>query len=88
MLLGDTPRTVDEAELLGWTGLELHCNGCRILTYIDWPRIRRRSGYRKLTEIRDRLVCSKCGQKPARVLLHRTVILSPKGAPTSERLDF
>jgi hypothetical protein len=88
MLLSDTPRTIDEAELAGWTELELGCPGCRILTYISWPRIRRTSGYRLLADIKARLVCQRCGKKPDRVVLHRTVYRTPMGPPESERMAF
>jgi len=88
MLTSDLPRTVDEAELAGWTDLELNCEGCRMLTYISWPRLRRRTGYRKLVDIKPRLVCSHCGKRPAQVWLHRTVIDAPLGTPHGERLEL
>lgn len=88
MLAGDKPRTVDEAELAGWDGLELNCGTCRFLTTIPWHRIRRRSGYRKLDEIKERLRCQRCGTKPLHVWLHRDVRPHLLGPPQSERMEL
>jgi hypothetical protein len=87
MIVRETPRTVDEAELAGWGGLETHCGVCRMITVVSWPRIRRRSGHRKLAEIKLRLRCSKCRTAPETVALHRTVN-HVRGSPSVERLPL
>jgi hypothetical protein len=88
MLTGDLPRTVDEAELAGWDGLEIQCAACRSLYILGWHHIRRRSGYRKLGEIKQRLRCRRCRVPPEKVALVRTVILRPGGTPKSETVTF
>ena len=86
MPASDMPRTVDEAELAGGDGLAVSCNACRATYIVHWHLIRRRSGYRKLKEIKQRLVCRKCRITPARVALHRVSYPVEGGSPQSEEL--
>ena len=88
MLTSELPRTVDEAELAGWEGLEIHCAACRAVYIVGWHHIRRRSGYRKLTEIKQRLRCRRCRIPPERVFLVRTAVGKPGGTPKPERMPL
>ena len=87
MIAGDKPRTVDEAELAGWLGLQIDCDACRIITQVAWPMIRRRSGYRVLREIKERLVCRKCRHKPQTVELYR-IEHHGRGSPSTETMGI
>lgn len=84
---GDTPRTIDDAELAGWAELELSCDGCRQLSYLPFDHLRKRTRHRVLADIRARLVCRRCGRKPARIWLHRTVS-THFGGPESRTLEI
>jgi hypothetical protein len=84
MIGGEKPRTVDEAELAGWDGLETDCGTCRILGVLPWSVIRRRSGHRKLSTIKERLVCQHCRKRPENVWLTRRVNRG-QGSPTTEK---
>ena len=84
MIVGEKPRTVDEAELAGWDGLEAHCPVCRLISVLPWSLIRRRSGRRKLSEIKERLVCQCCRKRPEAVWLTRRVNRG-HGSPTTEK---
>ncbi len=88
MLTSDLPRTVDEAELAGWEGLEVACAACRCTYIVPWHRIRRRTGHRKLLEIKQRLVCEKCRIPPERVSLTRTTYPVASGSPKMDRLEI
>ena len=84
MIVGQKPRTVDEAEVAGWDGLETDCATCRILSVLPWSVMRRRSGHQKLVDIKERLVCQQCRKRPATVWLTRRVNQG-HGSPATER---
>jgi hypothetical protein len=84
MIVGQKPRTVDEAELAGWDGLETDCGTCSILSVLPWSVIRRRSGHRKLDAIKERLVCQRCRKRPSGVWLTRRVNRG-HGSPATEK---
>jgi hypothetical protein len=84
MIVGQKPRTIDEAELAGWDGLETDCVTCRILSVLSWSVIRRRSGHRKLSAIKGRLVCQRCRKRPTSVWLTRRVNRG-HGSPVHEK---
>jgi hypothetical protein len=73
MIVGQKPRTIDEAELAGWDSLETDCGTCRILAVDPWAVIRRRSGHRKLSAIKERLVCHRYRKRPSKVWLTRRI---------------
>lgn len=66
MTYGSHIRTIDDASLAGWNALSATCCGIAIL---QWGYLRRRTRYRKLSDIVPRLRCSKCGKPPLRVAL-------------------
>ena len=88
MLTSDLPRTIDEAELAGWEGFEIACAACRYSYIVPWHRIRRRTGHRKLSAIKQRLVCEKCRIPPERVVLIRRVYPAAEGSPESDKLEI
>jgi hypothetical protein len=55
---------------------------------VPWHRIRRRTGHRKLAEIKQRLVCEKCRIPPERVSLSRTIYPVASGPPKLDRLEI
>lgn len=87
MLTSDLPRTIDEAELAGWQGLDLVCTACRSTVVIPWPLLKRRTKRRDLSEIKARLTCERCGAPPAKVSLTRS---EPQGhgSPASRKLEI
>lgn len=84
MLTPDSiPRTIDDAELIGWEGLTITCR-CHIAV-MSWPLLRRVQRYRRQDEIKERLVCSKCGSAPSEVTLHRSYLRVPNSVPETEK---
>lgn len=83
MLTSDKPRNIDEAELAGWEGLRIDCSACNVVYLVGWATIRRRSGYRRLPEIKERLVCRTCGHKPRDVTLYRIEAHGRDGSPST-----
>ena len=62
------PKTIDEAELAGWHGLQITHACCRHgTTVLPWARLRSRQRYRRLDEIVARLVCEHCRTPPVAV---------------------
>jgi hypothetical protein len=86
----DPPRTIDDAGLLGWEGLQVECD--HGATIIWWQMLRRMTRYRRLDEIAERLVRRECRCKPRRVLLYgqfaQTALTTPqpKTAGLNERV--
>ncbi len=78
-----TPETIDDAELLGWEGLHL-TRQCHI-SVMSWPLLRRSQRYRRLDEIKERLVCSKCGSAPKTVALFRMYVPKPGAVPAQKK---
>ncbi len=77
------PETIDDAELLGWHGLHVTCR-CHI-SVMSWPLLRRSVRYQRLVEIKERLVCSKCGSKPTGVALYRSYLPQPGAVPARKK---
>lgn len=71
MLTSDDPQTIDQAELLGWQGLSIVCDTCRVNTILPFRMLRRQTRRWKLAEIAERLVCQRCKGRPASVALSR-----------------
>jgi len=66
---GDWMRvTIDDAEIAGWPWLKVTC-GCKV-ALLPWRLIRRRTRYRRLGEIIERLRCESCGHPPRDVSLY------------------
>ena len=84
----DAPRTIDDAELHGWQGLEACCPACGGTTMILWARLRRTTTRRCLADIAPRLRCERCGTLPERVSLSALMTWSGTGAPASVRSDL
>lgn len=80
----DAPRTIDDAEMLGWQGLEAHCTACGGASMILWVRLRRTTTRRHLADIAPRLRC-RCGALPERVAL---AVTTWDGVPASVRSDL
>ena len=60
--------TIDDAELAGWMWLKITCR-CGIVC-MPWRLLRKRSRYRRLGEITERLRCELCGRPPESVALY------------------
>jgi len=81
MLVTDKPVTLDDAEILGWTDLEIRC--CRKIVVYALAKLRRKTRLKKLADIKAVLRCENCGGKPASVALHKTTCPVPRGSPES-----
>ena len=84
----DAPRTIDDAELLGWQALDAYCPSCRRTTTIPWPMIRRTTTRRHLADIASRLRCERCGTAPERVSLSALMTWGGTGAPAIVQSDI
>ncbi len=80
--LGRMLLTLDDAELDGWTDLEIFCASCRVTVVHSFKALRRRSRFRRLDEIKPRLVHRHCGKPPEKVALHK-VHPVVRGSPES-----
>ena len=79
------PATIDDAELAGWHGVEIHTDCCRRgTTIVPLAMLRARQRYRRLDEIAARLVCEHCRRPPASAALWR---LTPVGDGRASRSD-
>lgn len=66
---GDWGRvTIDDAELAGWTWLMVTCS-CK-MTLLPRCLMRRKTRFRRLCEIVERLRCESCGKPPREVKLY------------------
>ncbi|WP_177176973.1 hypothetical protein [Faunimonas pinastri] len=88
MDVGETPKTLGEAELAGWTRFLVSCPKCRLLVELPFNEVWRRSPYRSLADIVQRLRCGRCGSRPDRVALERTIFRHLGGTPESETLPL
>lgn len=58
-------RTVDEAMIAGRDWLAVSCRPCRMLKHIPWTLLPGLLGGDRIADLHMRLVCKKCGTRPA-----------------------
>lgn len=62
-------QTVHDAVAAGRERLEVRCETCRVTHHVPWRLLPGVLNGDKIAELHRRLVCKKCGQRPAAELV-------------------